>query len=118
MVRTSLVCSKDKGTAYVDGFFPEGKIVRTTSLLTNVGGKENYDNSGTYKIFRTAPEGRIATEPLPEVHTEHRNYFENYVKAYHGEEEFLVQIPEIRRVLKLMDAVRESGRTGKSIDFE
>ena len=39
-------------------------------------------------------------------------------KLNHGEEEFLVQIPEIRRVLKLMDAVRESGRTGKSIDFE
>ena len=66
----------------------------------------------------SAPEGRIATEPLPEVHTEHRNYFENYVKAYHGEEEFLVQIPEVRRILKLMDAIRESGRTGKSIDFE
>ena len=31
---------------------------------------------------------------------------------------FLVKIPETRRVLRLMDAVRESGRTGKSIDFE
>ena len=31
--------------------------------------------------------------------------------AYHGEEEFLVKIPETRRVLALMDAVRESGRT-------
>ena len=47
-----------------------------------------------------------------------RNYFENYVRAYHGEEEFLVKISEVRRILKLMDAVRESGRTGKSIDFE
>ena len=108
----------DKGTAYVDGFFPEGKIVRTTSLLTNVGGKRTMTAAGPTRSFGPAPEGRIATEPLPEVHTEHRNYFENYVKAYHGEEEFLVQIPEIRRVLKLMDAVRESGRTGKSIDFE
>ena len=36
----------------------------------------------------------------------------------HGQEEFLVKIPETRRVLALMDAVRESGRTGKSIDFE
>ena len=108
----------DKGTAYVDGFFPEGKIVRTTSLLTNVGGKRTMTAAGPTRSFGPAPEGRIATEPLPEVHTEHRNYFENYVKAYHGEEEFLVQIPEVRRILKLMDAIRESGRTGKSIDFE
>ena len=108
----------DKGTAYVDGFFPEGKIVRTTSLLTNVGGKRTMTAAGPTRSFGPAPEGRIVTESLPQINTEHRNYFENYVKAYHGEEEFLVQIPEVRRVLRLMDAVRESGRTGKSIDFE
>ena len=56
--------------------------------------------------------------PVPEVHTGHQQYFENYRKAYFGEEEFLVKIPETRRVLTLMDAVRESGRTGKSVEFE
>ena len=74
--------------------------------------------AGPTRSFGPAPEGRIVTEELPKVNTEHRNYFENYVKAYNGEEEFLVQIPQVRRVLRLMDAVRESGRTGKSIDFE
>ena len=108
----------NKGTAYVDGFFPEGKIVRTTHLLTNVSGHRTMTAAGPTRSFGPAPEGTIVTEPLPEVHTEHRNYFENYVKAYHGEEEFLVKIPETRRILKLMNAVRESGRTGKSIDFE
>lgn len=108
----------NKGTAYVDGFFPEGKIVRTTHLLTNVPGRRTMTSAGPTRSFGPAPEGTIITEPLPEVHTEHRNYFENYVKAYHGEEEFLVKIPETRRVLKLMNSVRESGRTGKSIDFE
>ena len=102
----------------MDGFFPEGKIVRTTHLLTNVSGHRTMTAAGPTRSFGPAPEGTIITEPLPEVHTEHRNYFENYVKAYHGEEEFLVKIPETRRVLKLMNAVRESGRTGKSIDFE
>ncbi len=108
----------NKGTAYVDGFFPEGKIVRTTSLLTNVGGKRTMTAAGPTRSFGPAPEGRIVTEELPKVNTEHRNYFENYVRAYNGEEDFLVKIPEVRRVLRLMDAVRESGRTGKSIDFE
>ena len=47
-----------------------------------------------------------------------RNYFENYVKAYNGEEDFLVKIPEVKRVLKLMDAARLSAKTKKSVDFE
>ena len=37
---------------------------------------------------------------------------------YRGEEDFLVKIPETRRVLALMEAVRESARTGNSIRFE
>ena len=74
--------------------------------------------AGPTRSFGPPPEGKILTEELPQVTTNHRNYFENYVRAWHGEEEFLVKIPETRRVLRLMDAVRESGRTGKSIDFE
>ena len=108
----------NRGTAYVDGFFPEGKIVRTTHLLENVSGKRTMTAAGPTRSFGPAPEGTIVTEPLPQVATCHENYFENYVRAYHGEEDFLVKIPETRRVLRLMDAVRESGRTGRSIDFE
>lgn len=108
----------NKGTAYVDGFFPEGKIVRTSKLLTNVGNKRTMTAAGPTRSFGPAPEGRIITEELPKVNTQHRDYFENYVAAYNGEGEFLVKISEVKRVLKLMDAVRESGKTGKSVDFE
>lgn len=108
----------NKGTAYIDGFAPEGKIVRTSQLLTNVSGNRTMTSAGPTRSFGPAPEGRIITEPLPEVKVEHRDYWENYVKAYNGEEEFLIKISEVKRVLKLMDAVRESGRMGKSIDFE
>ena len=58
------------------------------------------------------------TEPLPTVTTCHEDYFENYKKAYRGEEEFLVKGEETRRVLALMEAVRESARTGQSVAFE
>ena len=108
----------NKGSAYVDGFFPEGKIVRTSHLLRNVSGQRTMTAAGPTRSFGPAPEGTILTEPLPQVSTRHEDYFENYVKACRGEEDFLVKIPETRRVLRLMDAVRESGRTGKSIDFE
>jgi predicted dehydrogenase len=110
--------SGNKGTAYVDGFHPEGKIARTTKLLTNVRGNRTMTTAGPTRSFGPPAEGTIVTEEVPKVTTTHRDYFENYVKAYRGEEEFLVQIPETRRILALMDAARESARTGKSVDFE
>ena len=108
----------NKGSAYIDGFAPEGKIVRTDGLLKNVGGQRTMTAAGPTRSFGPPPAGKILTEDLPKVNTNHRNYFENYVRAYHGEEEFLVQIPETRRILALMEAVRESAATGKSIAFE
>ncbi len=108
----------NQGSAYVDGFHPTGKIVRTTGLLQNVGGSRTMTAAGPTRSFSNPREGLIVTEELPEVTTTHRNYFENYVRAYRGEEEFLVKIPEVRRVLALMEAIRESAKTGQAVQFE
>ena len=112
------IMSGNKGTAYVDGFEPEGKIVRTTELLTNVRGSRTMTAAGPTRSFGPPAPGKIITEDVPKVNTCHRDYFENYKKAYYGEDDFLVKIPEIRRVLAVMDAVRKSAETGKSVDFE
>lgn len=108
----------NQGSAYLDGFAPEGKIVRTAGLLKNVGGERTMTAAGPTRSIGPPPEGKILTEPVPLADTTHKGFFENYRRAYFGEEEFLVQIPETRRVLALMDAVRESGRTGESVRFE
>lgn len=108
----------NKGTAYVDGFHPKGKVVRTTELLHNVSGSRTMTAAGPTRSFGNPREGLIVTEPLPEVHTCHEDFFENYIKAYRGDETFLVKIPEVRRVLALIEAIRESAKTGKSVDFE
>jgi len=112
------IMSGNKGTSYIDGFEPQGKIVRTTRLLENVKGTRTMTAAGPTRSFGPPPEGVIITEPLPEVNTCHRDFFENYKRAYYGQEEFLVKIPEVRRVLALMEAVRKSAQTGKSIEFE
>ena len=96
----------------------EGKIVRTTELLTNVRGSRTMTAAGPTRSFGPPAPGKIITEDVPKVNTCHRDYFENYKKAYYGEEDFLVKIPETRRVLAVMDAVRKSAETGKSVDFE
>ncbi len=110
--------SGNKGSAYVDGFHPEGKIVRTTELLHNVGKGRTMTAAGPTRSFGNPREGLIVTEPVPQVNTCHEDYFENYKKAYFGQEEFLVKPAEVRRVLSLMEAVRESAKTGQSIAFE
>ncbi len=108
----------NKGSAYIDGFEPQGKIVRTSHLLTNVGGKRTMTSAGPTRSFGPPSEGTILTEEIPKVTTRHEDYFENYKRAYFGKEEFMIKIPETRRVLALMEAIRESARTGKSIRFE
>lgn len=111
------VCG-NRGTSYVDGFAPSGRIVRATDVLHNVAGTRTMTAAGPTRSFGPPREGLIVTEPLPEVSTRHEDFFENYKKAYRGEEEFLVKPDEVRRVLALMEAVRESARIGKSVDFE
>lgn len=112
------IISGDKGTAYVDGFEPEGKIVRTTRLLQNVGGKRTMTAAGPTRSFGPPAEGTIVTEEIGIAATNHRQYFENYREAYNGNGEFLVKIPETRRVLRLMEAVRTSAKTCESVRFE
>lgn len=110
----------NKGSMYADKFNPEGKLVRTTRLLENVN--EEQDKSaasyGPTRSFGVPEPGLIVTEEIPQVDCEQIDYFKNYFKAMKGEEEFLVKIPEVRRVLAVMEACRESARTMRSIDFE
>ncbi len=106
------------GSMYVDGFNPQGKIVRTSRLLTNILGKKTMTASGPTRSFGEPTPGLIVTEELPTVDTKHVDYFKNYLKAWNGEEEFIVTIPEVRRVLCLMELIRESAKTGLAITFE
>jgi predicted dehydrogenase len=108
----------NQGSMYLDGFHPVGKVVRTTRLLTNVPGKTTMTASGPTRSFGPPTPGLIVTEDLPEVETDQIMFFTNFVKAMNEEEEFVVKIPEVRRVLSLMEAIRQSAATGRSIDFE
>jgi predicted dehydrogenase len=110
--------SGNKGSLYVDGFRPEGKICRTTRLLTNAGSKRTMTAAGPTRSFGPPPEGVLVTEDVVIAETKHEDYFRNYIAAYHGKEEFLVKIPEVRRVLRVMDAARESAVLGNAVHFE
>jgi predicted dehydrogenase len=107
----------NKGTLYVDKFKPEGKIVRTTKLLTDVRNQVG-QYTGPTRSFGVPPEeGLLVTEDLPQVSTATRDYYVNFINAIQGKEDFLVKPEQIRTTLSIMEAVRESGKTMKSIQF-
>jgi predicted dehydrogenase len=108
----------NKGSAMIDGFGGEGKIVRTSKLLENVPNKITMTAAGPTRSFGPPAPGLLTEEPLPEVNVSHKCYWEHFMKAFNGEEEIIVKPAQVRRVLCLMDAVRESAKTGKAIEFE
>jgi hypothetical protein len=75
-------------------------------------------DAGPSRSFGPPQPGVLVTEELPEVEAGHNLYFDNYVKAYHGEAEFEVQIPQVRRALAVMEAARLSAKSGNNITFE
>ncbi|MDI9420872.1 MAG: Gfo/Idh/MocA family oxidoreductase [Bacillota bacterium] len=108
----------NRGSAFIDGFKPNGKICTTSRLLENAGSKRTMTSAGPTRSFGTPAPGVLVTKDLPEVNTSHRQYFDNFVNAMRGEEDFLVKIPEVRRTLSVMEAVFKSGETGQVIQFE
>jgi predicted dehydrogenase len=108
----------NKGSAYIDGFAGEGKIVHTAHLLENIPGKITMTAAGPTRSFGPPDPDLLQYEDLPQVNVNHRNYFENFINVLNGKEELIVKTDQVRRVLLLMDAVRKSGQTGEAIKFE
>ncbi|MGB8455510.1 MAG: Gfo/Idh/MocA family oxidoreductase [Anaerocolumna sp.] len=106
------------GSAFIEGFAGEGKIVRTKHLLENVPGKITITASGPTRSFGPPEPGIIYEEELPEVTTSHIEYFKNFQKVLNGQEELAVKCQEVRRVLLFMDVVRKSAQTNEAIKFE
>ena len=110
----------NKGSMYVDKFDPKGKLVRTTRLLESISRDQDKSvaSYGPTRSFGVPEPGLIVTEDIPRVNSEQIQFFVNYFKAVRGEEEFLVKLPEVRRVLAVMEACRKSAESMSSVAFE
>ena len=113
----------DKGTAIFDVDFVNGmketkKIVRTRHLLENVPGKITMTSAGPTRSFGPPEEGLLYEEPLPEVKSSEFDWFRGYIDAIENGTEFEITVEQVRRDLCIMDAFRESAKTGKAVEFE
>ncbi len=117
------IVAGDTGTALLDIDFLNGmketrRIVRTRHLLENVPGKITMTSAGPTRSFGPPEEGLLYEEPLPDVPTNDLDWFKGYIRAMEEGTPFEVTLPQVRRDLCIMDAFRESARTGKAVPFE
>ena len=111
-----------KGSAVIDGTFraqgnAEGKIVRTTHLLQSVPGRLTMTSAGPTRSFGEPEPGLLYDEPLPAIHTEHRDFFVHYIAAREGREPDAVTLPQVRHVLSVMEAIRRSAATHQAVNI-
>ena len=108
----------DKGTMIVKTFGCDGSIYRTGKMLEKLPPQITETEAGPTRQFAPVPPGGIVTEPLPEIRTDWTDFYRNVADVLNGEAESIIKIPEVRRVLSVMEAAWKSAETGEAILFE
>lgn len=105
------------GTAIIEDWNLTGRIVRAT-------GKNEKDvvpvrtAAGLTKTMAPRREDTISTEELSIVNSDIRDFYRNVMKTIGKEEESKIKLPEVMRVMKLMEAIFESAKKQEVIHFE
>jgi predicted dehydrogenase len=116
----------DKGTMIVKNFGCDGHIYRTGTLLEKLPPQIAETVAGPTRQFAPIPPGGIVTEALPCITSDWVDFYRNVDAILEGwdaspekaQEKSLVKIPEVRRVLTVMEAVRKSAETGQAVALE
>jgi predicted dehydrogenase len=108
----------DKGTAVIKSFTCEGQVYHTGQYLEKLPPSITETVAGPTRQFVPIPPGGIVTEPLPEVDSDWTDFYRNVRDVLNGKAALLVKIPEVRRVLSVMESAVRSSETGKAIAFE
>ena len=104
----------ENGTAVIDGFRTEGKIVMVSDW-------ENRDAvpvvtaAGLTKTMAPRTDETIQKYPLPLVEADVREFYENVAAVIRCGEQPLITHQQVMRVMRLMEAIFESARTNTVI---
>ena len=105
------------GSAVVNDWDLSGEMVRVTDWSKN-DAVPIRTAAGLTKTMAPRTEETIKTEPLPVVHSDIRDYYRNVMATLSGESEIIVKLPQVMRVMKLMEAIFESAAKHQVVDFE
>ena len=105
------------GTAIIEDWSLKGRIVRAV-------GKNEEDvvpvrtAAGLTKTMAPRRDDTISTEELDIVKSDIRDFYRNVMKAIAKEEDQKIKLPEVMRVMKLMEAIFESSDKKQVVYFE
>lgn len=105
------------GTAVIEGWDISGKIV-CASGKTEEDVVPVITAAGLTKTMAPRRKENIATYELPQVKSDVRDFYRNVVACLDGEAERIIKLPEVARVMRLMEAVMTSAATKQVISFE
>ncbi len=112
----------DKGTMVVEEIKAEnGAIYRAGEFRKALPETVKNLDAGPTRTFSTKAEDVVYTEELPVIHraySDWNDFFRNIVGAINGNEELIVKPEQVRRVLQVMEAARESAALHRSMSFE
>lgn len=74
--------------------------------------------AGLTKTMAPRRDDSIFTEELPVVKSDVREFYYNVMAVLEGREESRIRLPQVMRVMKLMEAVERSAQTGAAVEFE
>lgn len=105
----------DEATLVVNDWSCSGKIVREKD--DGVEWTENivYTEAGPTRTMAPRRKETLQEDPLPQVVTDWAEYYKNYMAVLDDGAELIVKPEESLRVMKVIDAAFESGRTGKAM---
>ncbi len=107
----------ENGTAIINDWKLNGKIVRITNWDKNDAVPVK-TAAGLTKTMAPRTEETIATEELPKVKTDIKNFYRNVMDNISGKAEILIKHDELMRVMKLMEAAFKSAETNSIVEFE
>lgn len=97
----------ENGSAVINDWAINGKIVKVTDW-EKLEAVPVATAAGLTKTMAPRTDETIAEEPLPRVPSNINEYYINVVNAIRGKEDIIVKHDELRRSMKLMEAVFES----------
>jgi len=105
------------GTAIIEDWKLNGKIVCAHGL-DDKDVVPVITAAGLTKTMAPRRDDTIKTLPLPKVQSDVRDFYRNVVAHLDGKEERLIKLPEVARVMRLMEAIVESAATKQVVTFE
>ena len=107
----------ENGTAVIEDWALNGRIVKAA-------GKDEKDvvpvrtAAGLTKTMAPRRDDTIRVEPLPQVHGDIADFHRNVAAVLQKGAEPAVKLPEVKRVMALMEAVFRSAELGQAVEFE